>query len=480
MTKILRVLENKNFGVYVTAALLGGCTATLATHLEWIGALILLISMAGLLILFIKPVAGLFFLTFSTISSLEVPVTKLGPKLVTLNFDLPILATLLVILLFSSIYINNRLALKIKAGSFERLLFWFLIVAFLSLLVSLFYLPVQDVLVGFLYLVQWILYLSIPLLVLNYIGSNPKVLKWLLVILLVSGVVTSSYFGFLYLSGNVPKLARGNIGYRGKVIPRLKGFWAQGSNVTGMYLALHASIALGLFLTSRSRKARLFLGGFVFLCAVLTLFTYSRSAYLALLFGLGLPLFLRKRKLLYGLLVVTLILSPFILPNTVIHRITQGTFYYREVPALGMKIPFGGAAQRINAWVKLLPLIGKHPFIGSGFNLTAANTSRIYGEGFIADNTYLSLLVNVGFIGLFLFLLMAKTVFIRTSQVFKRVNDWVFKGLALGVVGGLSAFLVWAFWSDVYARWRVLSPLFMYIGLVMSVPLHGRKIQEDA
>lgn len=177
--------------------------------------------------------------------------------------------------------------------------------------------------------------------------------------------------------------------------------------MNGLMLAVILPFSLGSFIESR-RKVFLFTSAVIFLGVLLT---YSRGSWFALLCGFFVLILLASFKmklrliLLVGLL-ATIFLSISPIRNAVIDRLNT-----RE----------GSSRSSFNIRVRSIPIaiksVSKNPMFGGGpFNSTRykdelATDYVLRRTSF--ENSYLSFLVDLGFIGLFLLLSMFLVVFKR-------------------------------------------------------------------
>lgn len=419
-----------------------------------------------------KPHILLVILPFTATFLPEIPLFNMGSKTISLNIDIPIIffayIIILIVLLKNGVIHLNRII-------YSKHILYFIFISIASLLINSFFLPISTIMIGFMYFLQWVLYLSLPFLIKNYINYDNKLLKKILFSLLFSSIIMIIYLFYIKITGNIP-ISSQSIGYHsGGSISRLRGFWNQGANAVGFYLVIHVSIVSGIFFSIESKKYRIGLLIYIISALYLLLFTYSRSSYLALLISL---LVILKRKnislvILYvfiGILIIT-----FFLPDTVIYRITDNSFYYREIENLNIKLPVGGMALRINRWLELYRIYLKRPLLGHGFGLTR------YVSNTIADNTYIDFIINVGIIGFIILLKIGKLIWYKLNHIyefFKKHDNKLYQGLTLGMIGAFCSFLVFAFFSDMYARWRVLSPFFLYLGIVLSSNKTKSKVRK--
>ncbi|HBN07356.1 MAG TPA: hypothetical protein DD435_01485 [Cyanobacteria bacterium UBA8530] len=130
---------------------------------------------------------------------------------------------------------------------------------------------------------------------------------------------------------------------------------------------------------------------------------------------------------------------------------------------------------------RFLPEIITHPF-GFGLNTTGASgASAAGGEvyygttvGIPTDNQYFKYGLELGWVGLLLFLWLYRAFWWRTYRIFETMEDPFFKSVALGLFAVLTAFGVGAFSNDIYGQKPISEFLFLAFGLVALLGQHRR------
>ena len=247
----------------------------------------------------------------------------------------------------------------------------------------------------------------------------------------------------------------------------LVAFWQQGNLAVGMFTALTSLVSFGLAVKESRTGVAWSLLALSALCAFLTLATVARSAILGLAIGFFVIMFVEYRWKTLLAIAITVPVGILIAPEWLVIRFTRSTFFWREVPALGVKIPIGTLWKRVNGWVKLGDVFAHNPIFGIGLSLSQERMAQLHGARVSPDNQYVALLVETGLLGFAVFCLWVRLVFRRLVQTYRNINTQI-SGLALGMIGAFVALLVWAFFQGFYARWRVLGPLFIYLGLIYA------------
>ena len=217
-----------------------------------------------------------------------------------------------------------------------------------------------------------------------------------------------------------------------------------------------------------SRKA--LLAGGVILSAAL-LFSFSRSSLLCLVVGLAVLLYLHRTEIrlhrwfgiaitgLTGGLLVTYSVFPAFVESYLarLGATVTGLFASPETLLSG----------RLESWHTLVAFLAAHPdnlLTGIGFKTLPYSDS--VGQALIADNMYLSMLVETGVCGLLLMLLFHAAVLKAAYRAARSVDDWTsFLGTWIFCfwVGELFQMLS----VDALTYWRVLPIYFAVLGLAV-------------
>ncbi|QLG28685.1 O-antigen ligase family protein [Halorarum halophilum] len=420
------------------------------------------ITLLSLLISFYRPVALIYFLAALTLFAPELPV---GPG-VSLNVFL---------LSGLCLAIIGRMALSgtwtLPDPKYITVVILFSIAGILSLLKALLYFDVPTVVMGALYLAQWSLYLTFPALMTVYLRKNTKQQINVMSFLLVVSAVMALYLFALFLLDIRPTETTIRIaGHR-----PLVAFWQQSQLAVGMFTSLTSIVSFSIAIKHPRERVTGSLFTLSALCGFLTLATLARSAILGLVIGIFIVVLLEYRWKTLFVVAITVPVGIIIAPEWLLIRFTRSTFFWREVPALGIKIPIGTLWKRVNGWVKLSTVFVHNPLFGIGFSLSQERMAQLFSNHISPDNQYVALLVETGIVGFMIFCMWVRLVYWRLFEAY-RESTFEMSGLALGMIGAFTAFLVWGFFQEFYARWRVLGPLFTYFGLIYAA--HDRSTGE--
>jgi O-antigen ligase len=415
---------------------------------------VLAIAFVSIIIGLYRPITFVYLLIASTLFVPEIPV---GPG-ISLNV---LLMTGFGLTVLKEMTLTQTWTLP--EPQYASIVFLLGIVGLLSLFKAFAYFDVGTIAFGALYFGQWFLYLLLPVLMTFYLRGNPRHITGVLSFTLFISAVIALYLLGLFLFDIRPVETTIRIaGHR-----PLVAFWQQGNLAVGMFTSLTSLLAVGLAIKERREQVTAALVGLAALCAFLTMATLSRSAILGLVIGVFTVLLLEYRWKTVFVVTVAAPLAVLLAPEWLIIRFTRSTFFWREVPALGIEIPIGTLWKRVNGWAQLSRVFLHNPLFGIGFSLSQERMAQLLEARVSPDNHYVALLVETGIAGFTVFCLWVRVVFWRLFESYREAASTI-SGLGLGMLGAFTALLVWGFFQGFYARWRILGPLFIYIGLIYA------------
>jgi len=257
----------------------------------------------------------------------------------------------------------------------------------------------------------------------------------------------------------------GNVKYLHPSLPRSTGFF-NAPLTFGNYILLVLPMVIGL--SSYSKKGRekrwLQLSSLIILTAIV--FSYGRGVWLGLIGGLIFMAILRsKRFLVYvvtGVIVCSLFLAAF--PSSKFAQRVLGTF--KSERPVGDRIYFleGG-----------LKIIRDYPITGvgwEGFRKVYPRYRPAEGResGCNAHNNFLDVAVDGGLLGLGIFLWLLLTIYKVGFQIFQRLDDGYFKGIAWGFLGSFTAFLIAGLSQYNFGDSEVVMLFYFLLGMVILIP----------
>jgi O-antigen ligase len=291
---------------------------------------------------------------------------------------------------------------------------------------------------GVLYFVATII---VPLLCFIVIGNSrsdkPALDTWMRIISIVAALV--AVIG-IYLALSNP-------------FDRIGSTWSNAMTINGFY-ALAFFFCLALAFKSRVSASKLFW----LLAAVLIflgmLFTYTRMAMLAVVFGMLLLMFKYRNIRLWGIIAIGLI--PMLIPSAMVERGNVNT-----VVDISILI-------RLIAWYNAGMIIAVHPFTGIGFSTwkdmyhNIAPLPMLYAQH--AHNVYLNLLLEIGILGTLAYL----TIIYKSLRTFYRKAVKPTKDMFAYCVWVGMLSLLFSCLTDIFIQQYTVSLLF-WITLALMV-----------
>jgi O-antigen ligase len=220
------------------------------------------------------------------------------------------------------------------------------------------------------------------------------------------------------------------------------------------------------------RRAELRIGAIVFATALI--FSYSRGALLNLLTAaLAFAVLNRKRAgRLAVFFAVCLVLCP-VLVYLLFPAFAQ-SYLSRLFQSLAFiwSTPNGVLSGRVDSWQRLLQFLVEQPWrVVFGIGYKTLPYSDLVGSNLIADNTYLSLLIELGIGGLLLFLALNVEILRRSLTAYRSspaetsfFAEWIFC-FWIGELVQMAS-------GDLITYWRLLPLYFWVLAIALRLNLH--------
>jgi O-antigen ligase/Tfp pilus assembly protein PilF len=315
----------------------------------------------------------------------------------------------------------------------------------------------------FISLIELPLFLTGPILyfvVINNIYHKRQIDNILNAILVIGALL--GIYGILQYQGI-------DFSFWGRNVGRMQIFGLFGNvNYFAEYLIVPLSIAVPLFFVSNNRIKKVLLLIGILSMGTTLIVTFTRGSYLGFAIALIFMAFLfllsggkgiiKKNKkiillLLTAVIIATLLLiipNPLNKPDTVLSKIKERISISQFTQGYSIK-------RRIATWKFTTPMIKDRPLLGSGLGTYKYNTlsyqarffeqgqnRSLYPHGFAskAHNEYLQFWVEIGIIGLAIFIWLIITYFNYGIRYLKRENNKQKKGIVIGLMGAVVAVLV--------------------------------------
>jgi O-antigen ligase len=411
--------------------------------------------LAGVLVLVIFTISliniewGLYVLIFSMLLSPELVVGSTGGGSIGRGVTLRLEDFLLMVIgisWFARNAVNKDLGLFLKTPLNKPILFYVL-----ACVVSTGWgIMCQRVGIktGALFVLKYVEYFIVFFMMVNHVRSTGQIRRFVFCLFLTCLIV--SVIGML----QIPSGARVSAPFEGKIGE---------PNTFGGYLVFVGALAAGLLARAQKTRTKHLL--IVLIVTILPpfLFTQSRSSYLAAIPAcLVLGFMADRRIIILGLVAISFVLSPFLLPSVVKERI-MFTFKQPEEPG---QITIGdihldtSTSARLASWRQAFEDWPKHPILGYG----------ITGYQFV-DAQFPRVLVETGVLGLTTFLYLLYSILKLTLLSLKRIRASESQGLCIGFLAGFVGLLVHAIGANTFIIVRIMEPFWFLVGIVAVLPM---------
>ena len=232
------------------------------------------------------------------------------------------------------------------------------------------------------------------------------------------------------------------------------------------YIILFMPVFLALLMLKNTYLRYRILAGTLFLILTFCLiFSYTRAAWFGFLAGMLFFSFLQSKKL-FAFFLVIIICGVFLLPASVKNRLKQIDSMEKVT-----------ANHRIALWKESISIVEDWPILGTGLNTytIVGPHYKIHPQGGIyPHNSYLHMSAEIGLLGLAAFLWFLWAMFGRglgLLQCLQRLTKTKSKDyiLILGLMAGLLAFLVNAFFDTTLYAIRLISIFWIMCGVLVAM-----------
>jgi O-antigen ligase len=342
----------------------------------------------------------------------------------------------------------------------------FVAIAFVSLLNGSREITTKETIISGLYLVRFIEYFLLTFIVLD-LARTKKNRQILLHSVLIGGTLVA-IAGFIQLQiqpdfGSFEEL--GWDPHKG----RLLSTWFDPNFVGGLFAFMLAIITSFMIskTTKPKKKIKLTVIGLIILYALLL--TFSRSAYLAFLAGVGVIGLFKSRQLIIGLIIASILLVS--VSARAQERVVNLYHTAQSLVGIGAELPDATARLRLDSWRGARTIIEDKPLLGIGFNTYAYAQNRY---GFLddlkkhsatgSDSTLLTIWATTGTLGFLAYLWLLGTILWTT---FMNRQD----PLSLGIFAGLIGLLV----HSIFVNSLLFTPLLVFVYISLGLTLNTKK-----
>lgn len=261
---------------------------------------------------------------------------------------------------------------------------------------------------------------------------------------------------------------------------RVRGLMQQ-ANQMGAFLVYYGIVLLTLALRERHWGRRLYyLGGFL-VAARAMLFTFSRSAYLALAAGASLVVLLQNPLLLVagaGGGAVAVAVKPSLIPGSIRERLgqtTEGVGLEGERQSLDKS-----SAYRLILWRAAFRMIRERPLTGVGLGQFSSVVGHYTDVTLSKDdpndahNAFILIAAEMGLPALAMVLILLLALALASVRAFFRRRHWIDRTVALALLGSWTGLIVSCMLGSRFSDESLIS-YFWILGALLAV---ARRLPE--
>ena len=387
--------------------------------------------------------AAIVLLILAMLLSPEIPFGQVADRAVVVRFD-DVLLGVIFFTWLAKLAINKQLGV-LRPSPLNVPLGLFVLSCLVSTGLGLLNDTMETPMSSLFYVLKYFEYFLLYFLVANVVRDRQQVKRFLVAMLLTAGIVglcgywQMAHYGLAF---------RVSAPFEGKPEP----------NTLAGYLVLTMGICAGLSIYGRWSH-RILLCGLVALLFLPFLFTYSRGGYVAfIVMYLTLCVASPKYKLfLFGLLIVAMMMTPFVMPQSVVDRIVGTVDPRGHTQVFGIHLA-ASPAQRVEVWQWIFEKWREHPFLGHGVSALG-----------LVDNQYCLVIGELGTFGVAVYIWVRWRLYVLVSSAIRQSRDPLLKGLALGFLAGFLGLVIHAFTGNVFIIVRIMEPFWLLAAMVITL-----------
>ncbi len=248
-------------------------------------------------------------------------------------------------------------------------------------------------------------------------------------------------------------------------------------NTLGGYLLIVICIAVSIALSAPTRRTRAAYFAVAIVAIVPFMHTLSRASYVALAVALLTLGILSRRTALVVTVGAILLASPYIMPDTVIDRVTS-TFDEggQHVVVAGKETDLRvdkSTYERIYVWEKVRFNLTVWPWFGGGVSWET-----------VLDSQYARVLLETGLIGFAAYLFLLYRLLRTGREAYLWSGDWLVKGLAFGTVAATVGLMIHSFGTISFLIVRIMEPFWFLMALTvvgrsLAIEEHARRLETE-
>lgn len=243
-------------------------------------------------------------------------------------------------------------------------------------------------------------------------------------------------------------------------------------NILGQFLIFTIPVVLACVISAASKPEKLVYSIAFVTCIACLFLTWSRAAWVGVAIAVVVMLINKDKRFIF-LCVAGLILAPFVLPQSILDRITS-------IGNLGD----GSTSYRIAVWVSSIYML--RDFLFTGIGLGTAAFGAVY-EGYAygganfalhAHNFYLQWIVDMGIGGLLVFFVIIITALRAVTQMSEKTK--LAKHLRFAAPGIILGFLFQGMAETMWYNYRMILVFWIFMAIIQSSSLVCKKEDADA
>lgn len=243
-------------------------------------------------------------------------------------------------------------------------------------------------------------------------------------------------------------------------------------NILGQFLILSLPLTLSCMLSAKKTLAKLCYTVMLAIGAFCLLFTWSRAAWVGVVLAIGIML-LKKDKRFLGVCMAALVLAPFILPESILQRITS----------IG-NTGDSSTSYRISVWIASIYMVRDFFFTGVGLGPEAFSVMyRNYALGgasfaLHAHNFYLQWVADMGIGGLIVFALIILTAYKCISNI--KTENKLIKYTGFAIAGSLIGYLFQGMAETMWYNYHMILIFWIFMSFVQLAEMTPKGEDTDA
>ncbi|MBI2425356.1 MAG: hypothetical protein HYV27_21195 [Candidatus Hydrogenedentes bacterium] len=240
-------------------------------------------------------------------------------------------------------------------------------------------------------------------------------------------------------------------------------------NTLGGYLVICMCVALGLFTQAKTMRHRMLFLALIAFSFVPFLYTLSRASYVALLVGVTVISVASRQIWIIAVCVLAVVVLTFVIPVMPVSVVERVQFTFQdegvEVSAFGQETGIRvdkSTHERVQIWSKVEFILFR---VGIEFFLFGGGVSW---ES-VLDSQYARVILETGMVGLAAFIFLQLTLVYTIRQAYRWTEDWVARGVALGMFATTIALMVHSFGTISFLIVRIMEPFWFLAALCAMI-----------